>query len=165
MLEMKLCGDPVLREVAAPVTEINDEIRGHLRQMAVVMEAQNGVGLAAPQVGILSRMLVMGKPGELICMLNPVIVEKSENVVVLEEGCLSILGPDSIPVFADVARPESVVIEWNDENGAPHRQKFSGIVARIAQHEIDHLDGILFVDYLSSAKREMVMNKVKKRKL
>jgi peptide deformylase len=164
MLEMKLCGDPVLREVAAPVLEINDKVRGALRQMGAMMDAQNGVGLAAPQVGILSRFLVMRKPGSLICMINPKIIEKSAELVVLEEGCLSILGPDSIPVFADVVRPESVTVDWTDENGRPHSQKFSGIVARVVQHEIDHLDGILFIDYLSSIKREMVMNKVKKRK-
>ena len=172
MLEMKLCGDPVLREVAATVLEINDGICAALRQMILVMEEKNGVGLAAPQVGILLRLLVMKEPGtgnqepgDLICMINPAIVERSEDMVVLEEGCLSVLGDGGLPVFADVARPESVTLEWTDEHGQPHSRKFSGIAARIVQHEIDHLDGILFIDYLSSAKREMVMNKVKKRKI
>ncbi|MCL1786051.1 MAG: peptide deformylase [Alphaproteobacteria bacterium] len=165
MLEMKLCGDPILRDVAAPVLEITDEIRAALRQMGDMMDAQNGVGLAAPQVGISSRFLVMRKPGSLICMINPKITEKSKDTIVLEEGCLSVLGPDGIPIFVDVARPESIVVEWTDEFGDKHSQKISGIVARVVQHEIDHLDGILFIDYLSSAKREMVMNKVKKRKI
>ncbi|MCL2757892.1 MAG: peptide deformylase [Alphaproteobacteria bacterium] len=164
MLEMKLCGDPVLREIAVPVNEITNEIKDAMRQMVGMMDTHHGVGLAAPQVGILSRFLVMKAGDEIIRMVNPKITEKSPEIAVLEEGCLSILGPDGIPIFADVARPESVVVEWMDERGRPHNRKFSNTCARIVQHEIDHLDGILFIDYLSSAKREMVMNKVRKRK-
>ncbi|MDR1206824.1 MAG: peptide deformylase [Rickettsiales bacterium] len=174
MLQMYLCFDPVLREVAEPVVEIDDYIRDALDQMTVMMDEQNGVGLAAPQVGISKRFLVMrdvqgprksGAPSNapVLKMINPVITAKSSEIIVREEGCLSVLGPDG-PVFADVERPDAVTIEWIDETGAQHARDFIGIPARIAQHEIDHLDGVLFIDYLSSAKREMVMNKVRKRK-
>ena len=169
MLQMKLCGDPVLREVAAPVTEITRELRAVMDEMVGMMEEQNGAGLAAPQVGISQRFLVMKdlkkqkEPGEVLRMLNPVIVAKSMQTAVLEEGCLSVLGPRG-PVFADVERPAAVVVRFTDENGRAQEREFNGFAARIVQHEIDHLDGILFLDYLSSAKREMVMNKVKKAK-
>ncbi|MCL1902767.1 MAG: peptide deformylase [Alphaproteobacteria bacterium] len=170
---MKLCFDPVLREVATPVTDAAS-VRGALEEMVAVMDEQNGVGLAAPQVGISQRFLVMRdvagprNPGEptdapILKMLNPIIKSKSPELVIKEEGCLSVLGPEG-PVFADVERPAAVTIEWTDENGACHTREFTGVAARIAQHEIDHLDGILFIDYLSSAKREMLMRKVKKRK-
>ena len=174
MLQMHLCFDPILREVASPVAEITSEIRDVLDQMVAMMDEQNGVGLAAPQVGISKRFLVMRdvkgprKSGEksddpLLQMINPRIVARSADSVTREEGCLSVLGPDG-PVFADVTRPSAVTVEWTDENGAGHAREFNGVSARIAQHEIDHLDGILFIDYLSSAKREMVMRKVKKYK-
>ena len=82
----------------------------------------------------------------------------------MEEGCLSVLGNDGLPVYANVSRPKSVTVEWTDENGDKKMAEMSGVPARIVQHETDHLDGKLFVDYLPSVKREMVMRKVKKRK-
>ncbi|MCL2331520.1 MAG: peptide deformylase [Proteobacteria bacterium] len=173
MLQMYLCSDPVLREIAAPVAEVTGEIRAQLAEMAVMMDDQNGAGLAAPQVGISRRFLVMkdiknGDPdianSPTLKMINPKITAKSAESIRLEEGCLSVLGPDG-PVFADVIRPRTATVEWTDEHGKPHVREFTGTAARVVQHEIDHLDGILFIDYLSSAKREMVMRKVKKRKV
>lgn len=166
MLEMRLCGDPILREMCAPVEDIDGELQRVLYEMVKIMEDQKGVGLAAPQVGILKRFIVIRNPetGELFKLINPKITSKSEGKIILEEGCLSVLGPDDLPVFADVARPSAVTVEWTDENKKPHTAEFSGNMARIVQHETDHLDGILFIDYLSSVKREMVMRKVKKRK-
>lgn len=167
MLDMKYCGDPVLRQTAAPVTDITPEIRKQLDDMAEMMAAQRGVGLAAPQVGISKRFIVMrdvrdrADKGVLLKMINPKIVAESDDMVLSEEGCLSVLGPDG-PVFADVIRPDAVTVEWTDETGANHKRDFTGYAARIVQHEYDHLDGILFVDHLSSVKREMVMRKVKK---
>lgn len=168
MLQMKLCGDLVLREKCEPVGKIDSNVLGTLREMVVMMEQQNGVGLAAPQIGVLQRFLVMkckmgkDKEPQVYKMINPSISEMSEEIIEMEEGCLSVLGPDDMPVFADVKRPKSVNVDWTDETGEKHSQRLSGYAARIVQHETDHLDGILFIDYLSSAKRAMVMAKVNK---
>ena len=166
MLQMKLCGDLVLREKCTPVGEITPDILHAMNEMVKMMREQNGCGLAAPQVNITKRFLVMMNPDteEIFKMINPKIVTKSEKTVTIEEGCLSVLGPDNLPVFADVTRPESVDVEWTDENGKPMAAHMSGLPARIVQHETDHLDGILFIDYLSPVKREMVMRKVRKHK-
>ena len=169
MLEIKMCSDPVLRELAEPVKQIDPEMRDQINDMVELMRQQNGVGLAAPQCGISKRFLVMlnvknrKDPGQLIVMINPKITKYSDATVVKEEGCLSILGSDG-PVFADVMRPESVSVEWLDQNGEKQSGDFDGFAARIAQHEIDHLDGKLFIDYLPSLKRTQIMNKVKKAK-
>ena len=166
MLQMKLCGDLVLREKCAPVEKISDDILATLDEMVHMMTEQNGVGLAAPQVGITKRFLVMMNPdtGQVFKMINPVITLRSEQTVVMEEGCLSVLGADDLPVFANVSRPESVTVEWTDEHGDRLAAEMSGVPARIVQHETDHLNGILFIDYLSPVKREMVMRKVRRRK-
>lgn len=166
MLQMKLCGDLVLRQKCAPVEHITAELLATMDEMVAMMDEQNGVGLAAPQVGILSRFLVMMDPDskQVFRMINPRIVSRSEKTCRMEEGCLSVLGNDGLPVFSHVVRPESVVVEWTDENGDSKMAEMSGLPARVAQHETDHLDGILFIDHLPSVKREMVMRKVKKRK-
>jgi len=175
MLQMHLCFDPVLRETAAPVAVVDDAVRAILSDMVAMMDAAAGVGLAAPQVGISQRFLVMRdiagnreKGAEanapLLKMINPKITLRSSDNVVREEGCLSVLGPDSLPIYADVTRPATVTVEWMDENGNTHVREFTDVAACIIQHEIDHLDGILFIDYLPAAKREMVMSKVRKKK-
>lgn len=167
--ELHFIGDPVLRERANPVVVVDDDTRRQLDEMENLMHHESGAGLAAPQVGILSRMLVfaeMDAHGDKMAihkMINPEIIQKSENLVCMEEGCLSIQGPNG-PVFANVVRPEKVIVKWTDENGNLQERQFDALSSRAVQHEIDHLDGILFIDYLSSAKREMVMRKVKKRK-
>jgi len=166
MLQMKLCGDLVLREKCDPVGEITPDILHTLDEMVQMMREQNGCGLAAPQVNVTKRFLVMMNPDteEVFKMINPKIVSKSDEVVSMEEGCLSVLGPDDLPVFADVTRPSAVEVEWTDENGKHLAAHMSGLPARIVQHETDHLDGVLFIDYLSPVKREMVMRKVRKHK-
>lgn len=166
MLQMKLCGDVVLRTVCAPVSDIDDALLATLDEMVEMMRAQNGVGLAAPQVGILSRFLVMMDPDSetVYRMINPKILSYSDEVCTMEEGCLSVLGNDNLPIFANVSRPQSVIVEWTDEFGKSKTAQMSGIPARIVQHETDHLDGKLFIDYLSPVRREMVTRKVKKRK-
>ncbi|MCQ2575055.1 MAG: peptide deformylase [Alphaproteobacteria bacterium] len=165
MLQMKLCGDLVLREKCAPVSEITPELLQNMDEMVQMMEEQNGVGLAAPQVGIKQRFLVMFDPDTKTTyrMINPVITSKSEETVVLEEGCLSILNSENMPVFSDVERPNAVEVTWTDEKGKEHHAKMTGTAARIVQHEADHLDGVLFIDYLPSVKREMLMRKVMRR--
>lgn len=167
-LNMLLLGNPLLREKSTPVDVIDDSVLDILDEMARMMDDQNGVGLAAPQVGILKRMLVFREvkgrrdAGITHKVINPKIISTSNESIVISEGCLSVLGIDG-PVFADVARPESVVVEWTNENGKLVRKEFDGFPSRVIQHEIDHLDGVLFIDLLSSAKREMVVRKVKKR--
>lgn len=160
---MKLCGDLTLRAKCAPVTHVAPEI---FDKMIAMMNDQKGVGLAAPQVGITERFLVMTDPDtkEIFRMINPEIVTKSDKTCKMEEGCLSVVDKNDVPIFADVMRPEAVVVKWTDELGAKQKRDFSGYPARIVQHEIDHLDGVLFIDYLSPVKREMVMRKTKKKK-
>lgn len=166
MLQMKLCGDLVLREKCEPITEITPDVLDILDEMVGMMHDQNGVGLAAPQVGQLKRYLVMMDPEseKVFKMINPKILTRSNDVCTMEEGCLSVLGPDDLPVYANVARPQSVEVEWTDENGTLLQAQMSGLPARIVQHETDHLDGILFIDYLSPVRREMLMRKVRKHK-
>ena len=166
MLQMKLCGDLVLRTVCAPVSDVTPELLRTMDEMVTMMREQNGVGLAAPQIGALSRFLVMMDPDTetVYRMINPKIISYSNDVCTMEEGCLSVLGNDGLPVYANVTRPKSVVVEWTDEMGEKKTAEMSGYPGRIVQHETDHLDGKLFVDYLSPVRREMVMRKVKKRK-
>ncbi|MBQ6736271.1 MAG: peptide deformylase [Alphaproteobacteria bacterium] len=166
MLQMKLCGDLVLREKCAPVDDITPEILKNMDEMVQMMRDQNGVGLAAPQVGVTKRFLVMMEPdsGKVFKMINPRITSRSPDTVVMEEGCLSVLGADDLPVYANVSRPAVVSVEWTGVDGKKYAAEMSGIMARIVQHETDHLDGILFVDLLPAAKREMVMRKVRRRK-
>ena len=166
MLQMKLCGDLVLRTVCTPVSNIDDKLLATMDEMVEMMRAQNGVGLAAPQVGILSRFIVMMDPDSetVYRMINPKILSYSDEQCTMEEGCLSVLGNDDLPVFANVSRPQSVFVEWTDEGGNKKTAQMSGFPARIVQHETDHLDGKLFIDYLSPVRREMLTRKVKKRK-
>lgn len=166
MLQMKLCGDPILRTECTPVEKIDTELLQTLDTMVDMMREQSGVGLAAPQVGITKRFLVMMTPDneKIFKMINPQITSHSEKTCVMEEGCLSVLGGDNLPVYANVTRPESVTVEWTDENGQHMSAEMSGIPARIVQHETDHLNGVLFIDYLSGARREMVMRKVRRHK-
>ena len=166
MLQMKLCGDLILREKCAPITEITPELLDVMTEMVGMMRDQNGVGLAAPQVGQLKRFLVMMDPDTetVFKMINPKIITRSTDTCTMEEGCLSVLGPDDLPVYANVTRPAAVDVEWTDEHGQHLAAKMSGLPARIVQHETDHLDGVLFIDYLSPVRREMVMRKVRKHK-
>tara|TARA_Y100000991_G_C21771758_1_gene263369 strand:- start:40 stop:558 length:519 start_codon:yes stop_codon:yes gene_type:complete len=121
----------------------------------------NGIGLAAPQVGITKRIVVIdlkddGKPSPIV-FINPRITESSDENEINEEGCLSIPG-----YYANVKRPKIVSIEWFDLSGKKNKKKFSGLLSICIQHEIDHLNGILFIDYLSNLKRRRALEKVKK---
>lgn len=162
---MKLCGDLVLREKCDAVLDITPELLSTMDEMVKMMSQQNGVGLAAPQVGITKRFLVMMDPDTNVIyrMINPEIIARSDETCVMEEGCLSVLGPDGLPVYSNVRRPESVDVKWMNEKGEFLQAHMSGTPARIVQHETDHLDGILFIDYLSGVKREMLMRKVNRR--
>ena len=155
-------GDDILRKVCRTQLKFDEHLHQILDDMAETMYAADGVGLAAPQVGITQRFLVMMDPDTetVYKMINPNIISRSDETVVMEEGCLSVLGPNGLPVYSNVRRPEKVVVEWTNENGDKLSAQMSGVPARIVQHETDHLDGILFIDYLSGVKREMLMRKV-----
>ncbi|MEP2640384.1 peptide deformylase [Roseobacter sp.] len=157
--------DPRLKKVCAPLPDLNDELRALADDMLQTMYEAPGVGLAAPQVGILQRLVVMDcikgdteAPRPMV-MFNPEIVSASDELNVYEEGCLSL--PDQ---YADVTRPAEVEVRWMDRDGNAQQQVFDGLWATCAQHEIDHLDGKLFIDYLKPLKRQMMTRKMVKMK-
>ena len=159
-------GDQILREIAEPVGRITDETRAIIKSMLQIMTEEYGAGLAAPQIGIKQRILLFTEPGDkpiINTCINPEIISASAELCEMEEGCLSIQGPNG-PVFAGVTRPVSVTATWTTLDGRAETKKLSGTAARAFLHELDHLNGILFIDYLSDLKREMVMKKVRKRK-
>ena len=157
VLEVRLYGDPVLRRRAAPVREVTPEIAGWLADMVETMHTEVGIGLAASQVGIELRMLVVDEGrGTGRAYLNPVILEQGGEQVA-EEGCLSLPG-----VFADVRRAEWVVVEAMDTSGTAFRRRASGLLARVLQHEIDHLDGILFIDRVDKVTRDRLKRQIRR---
>ncbi len=154
--------DPVLKQKAAPITVITDEIRQLARDMAETMYDAPGVGLAAPQIGVLQRLIVIDvaakdEAPQLITAINPVIIQ-GEGEVYEEEGCLSV--PD---FSANVRRYETVVVKGLSLEGQERVWQADGLLAIAFQHEIDHLEGTLFVDRLSPLKRELFLKKSKKR--
>ncbi len=153
--------DPVLRKVAAPVTEVTDGVRQLLTDMAETMYDAPGIGLAAPQINVSERLIVMdcGKDEtpELFKMINPEIISRSDEFAVLEEGCLSI--PDQ---KADVKRPAIVEVKYTDIAGGEQRLTCEGLLAACVQHEVDHLDGVLFIDHISRLKRDMIVRRFMK---
>jgi peptide deformylase len=156
-LEVRLYGDPVLRRRATPVTVVTPEIEGWLTDMVDTMHTEVGIGLAATQVGIELRMLVVDEGRNLgRAYVNPVIVDQGGEQTG-EEGCLSLPG-----VYADVRRAEWVVVEAMDRTGVSFRQRASGLLARVLQHEIDHLDGILFIDRLDKVTRDRLKRQIKR---
>jgi len=160
ILEIKEYDEPVLREKALPVEEITPEILNLIKDMAETMYIDSGVGLAAPQVGISKRIiLVDGEEGGLIVLINPMII-KCEGEVVAEEGCLSVPG-----IYSQIKRSLKVTVKALNENGDSIEITKEGLTARALQHEIDHLDGILFIDRIGRMERQILLNKMKKKKL
>lgn len=151
VLDIRVLGDPVLRERTAPVAAVTDELRTLIDDMFETMYAAEGIGLAAPQVGRAERVFVADVDGTPYVFVNPEIAarEGSERG---EEGCLSI--PE---IFGDVDRAAWVRAHAVDRDGNPFELEASGLLARCIQHELDHLDGKLFIDYLSLLKRKFVM--------
>src|SRR5512134_789211 len=156
LLTLHLLGSPVLRQESAEVPVVDDETRRFIDDMFETMAAAKGVGLAANQVGVARRIAVIDADGQRFAMVNPRIVS-AEGKDTAEEGCLSI--PD---VFGDVTRPAKVVLEALDRDGKPFRLEASGLPARAIQHEIDHLDGILFLDHLGTLRRAMLLKRYRK---
>ncbi len=164
--KIRIYGDPVLRVEATEVTEFGEPLVNTISEMAQEMLAADGIGLAAPQYGISKRFFVIGLPSgensdarKIIPFINPEIVWESDETVVIEEGCLSIPG-----IFEEVERPEKVHIKFQDMDGNPVELDATGTLARVIQHEYDHLDGILFIDHISSLKRTLLRGKLKKMK-
>ncbi|MEO0943316.1 MAG: peptide deformylase [Pseudomonadota bacterium] len=157
--------DPRLKAVADPVGEVDDAIRKLAEDMLETMYHAPGIGLAAPQVGVLKRMLVMdcvkeeGAKPEPMVLINPEIHWSSEEENTYEEGCLSI--PE---VYNDIVRPAEVEVSWTSLDGMAQSAKFDGLWATCVQHEMDHLDGKLFIDYLKPLKRQMITRKMQKLK-
>ncbi len=163
-LPILLAPDPRLKAKTRLVEARDREaVRALLPRMLATMYAAPGIGLAAPQVGVELRLAVVDlRPDEKpapIALINPRIEQKSREEVTREEGCLSIPGH-----YAEVTRPEKVVVSYEDIEGRRHRIEAEGLLATCLQHEIDHLDGILFVDHLSALKRNMILRKMVKEK-
>jgi peptide deformylase len=173
ILPILIAPNPILRRKAALVSVVDNSIRELLKDMEETMIAENGIGLAAPQIGISKQILIMDVPtnisvdGEEIegleaypnffKMINPKISWASEQIATCQEGCLSVPGQ-----FAPIKRPEKVRVKYLNENGESCETEFSHLQAACVQHEMDHLDGKLFVDYLSSIKRDMFIRKAQK---
>jgi len=157
--------DPRLKKLCAPVSDISDDVRSLAKDMLETMYAAPGIGLAAPQVGVMERVIVLDcvkaedAAPEPIVMVNPEVIGASDDLNTYDEGCLSI--PD---VYADVTRPEAVRVRWLDLDGELRERDMDGLWATCVQHEIDHLDGKLFIDYLKPLKRQMITRKMQKLK-
>ncbi|MDQ6689030.1 MAG: peptide deformylase [Gemmatimonadota bacterium] len=159
ILDIRVLGDPVLRKPTKAVTAVTDEIRSLIANMFETMYAAEGIGLAAPQVGRTERVAVVDVEGKKFALINPEIVSKTGPAEKAEEGCLSI--PE---IYGDIERPAEVTIRALDENGKEYEESAGELLGRCFQHEIDHLDGKLFIDYLSPLKRRAALTKWEKAK-
>jgi peptide deformylase len=159
--------DPRLRQISSPVGKVDGEVRSLVGDMFETMYAAPGIGLAAIQVGVAKRILVIDlqepeeEDGEPVrdprVFINPEILEHSDQEVPYTEGCLSV--PDQ---YAEVDRPDRIRARWLDLDGKVREEEIEGLLATCLQHEMDHLDGVLFIDHLSRLKREMILKKIAK---
>jgi peptide deformylase len=159
ILDIRVLGDPVLRKPTARVTEVTAELRTLIADMFETMYAAEGIGLAAPQVGRSERVAVVDVEGQKFALINPEIVTSEPPSDKAEEGCLSI--PD---IYGDIERPTRVTIRFTDETGKEREETGTALLGRCFQHEIDHLDGKLFIDYLSPLKRRAALSRWEKEK-
>ena len=156
--------DTILRKKSEILEKVDNEVRGLMNDMLETMYAAPGIGLAAVQVGIPKRLIVIDISKEKekknpLFLINPEIISKSKNTSVYEEGCLSLPG-----YFAEIERPAECQIEYIDYEGKKKEMKANGLLATCIQHEVDHLNGILFIDYLSKLKKDMIIKKLVKQK-
>ena len=156
--------DPILRQKSQPVDKVDDLTRKLINDMLETMYLAPGIGLAAIQIGVPKRIIVLDiskdpEKKEPMYFVNPVIVSTSKNNITYEEGCLSVPGQ-----FAEIDRPDRCHVKYLDYNGNYKEFKSEGLLATCIQHEIDHLEGILFIDYLSNLKKSMIIKKLSKRK-
>ena len=157
MLKVITYPNPILREKAEKVDRIDKAFRQFVDEMTEIMYTQDGVGLASTQVGILKRVIILDVGEGPIKIVNPEIVEKSNETESLEEGCLSL--PD---IRIHITRPTSVVVKGRDLKNNPVEYRAEGLLARVFQHEIDHLNGILIIDRASAVQRSLLKSKLKK---
>jgi peptide deformylase len=160
--EILIVPDPILKQVSKPVETVDDDLRALMDDMLETMYAAPGIGLAAIQVGVPKRVIVMdlareGEPPAPRYFVNPEILWASEDTAPYEEGCLSV--PE---IFDEVERPSQVKLRYLDYDGKTVEEDAEGLFAVCIQHEMDHLEGVLFIDYLSRLKREQAVKKVKK---
>jgi len=154
----------ILRKISLPVDVVNQDLQRLMNDMLETMYAAPGIGLAAIQVGVPQRVIVLdlapkNEPKNPMYFVNPEIINKSSNNSIYEEGCLSVPGQ-----FAEIERPDKCHIKYLDYYGEPKELKAEGMLATCIQHEIDHLEGILFIDYLSKLKKSMIVRKLSKHK-
>ena len=164
LLPILVAPDPRLKKVAAPVETVDAEVRRLAADMLETMYEAPGIGLAAPQVGVPKRLIVVdvapeGSQPAPHVLINPQLTWVSEEDATYNEGCLSL--PEH---YADVARPRAIKLTYLDRQGEPRKLEAEGLLATCIQHEIDHLDGILFVDHISALKRNMILRKLLKAK-
>jgi len=166
MALIKILTEPnkILRQQSLPVEKVDGELQKLIDDMLETMYAAPGIGLAAIQVGVPKRVIVLDiaskdEPKNPMCFINPEIIEKSETNSSYEEGCLSVPGQ-----FAEIDRPSKCYLKYLDYYGQPKELKAEGMLATCIQHEMDHLEGILFIDYLSKLKRSMIVKKLSKQK-
>jgi peptide deformylase len=157
-MEIRTYGDPTLRRRAEPVEAIDDEIRAICERMVETMLRANGAGLAAPQIGISKRIIVLDVDGAFHVLINPELIETSGDVEQFNEGCLSVPGVDSV-----VERATHAVVEGTTLDGETVRIEGEGLLARAIQHEMDHLNGGLFLDHLSPARRQSLLKEYRRR--
>ena len=155
----------ILRQQSLPVEKVDGELQKLIDDMLETMYAAPGIGLAAIQVGVPKRIIVLDiaskdEPKNPMCFINPEIIERSKNNSTYEEGCLSVPGQ-----FAEIDRPEKCHIRYLDYNGEKKEMKAQGMLATCIQHEMDHLEGILFIDYLSKLKKEIIVKKLSKQQI
>ncbi len=156
--------DPVLRKKCEPLEKVDADLKKLMDDMLETMYAAPGIGLAAVQVGILKRLIVIDiykaeEKKNPIFLINPQIIYQSEKTSVYEEGCLSLPGQ-----YAEIERPAECTLKYIDYNGQEKELKADGLLATCVQHEVDHLNGILFIDYLSKLKKDMIIKKLVKQK-
>jgi len=149
-LQLHYLGDRVLRRQAKRISKVDNEVRELAKVMLQTMYSEDGIGLAAPQVAVDKQMIVIDCEPENsatppLVLINPQIQSFSEDIIPAQEGCLSIPG-----VYLDVVRPKAIEVKFKDENGRPQKLKATGLLARAIQHEVDHLDGIMFVDRVAN---------------
>lgn len=159
IMEILKMGNDVLRNVSSPVLKVDEEIKKLVAQMFITLRESNGIGLAAPQVGKNIRLFIvlLEEEDEGMVFINPEIIGTSEKFCVMEEGCLSIP-----KIYEKVARPKDVTLQYMDLTGRKQIIKAEGLLARVIQHEYDHLNGVLFLDRLEEDKKEKAIEKFEK---
>lgn len=159
--EIVYYGNPILALSAKKITEFTPDVVSLVNEMQSILSKANGVGLAAPQVGISKRIIVIDlshkDDGPVMAFINPMIVWRSEEIVAIEEGCLSVPG-----IFIEIERPEKIKVKANTVQGKEIEFTADGFFSRVLQHEIDHLDGVLFIDHVDDAVRSELTSELKK---